>query len=187
MKRWGVFLDRDGTLVPDARYPSRPEQLVLYPGAAMAVASLHAAGARILLVSNQSAVARGLLDERGLGRMDRHLRGLLRPAGGRLAGSYYCTHHPEFTGPCDCRKPAPGLLLRGLGEHRLAAEACYLVGDTEADMRAGRSAGVRTVLVLSGYGRRHRKEVLRLGLADHVSSTLVTAARWILRDRATLQ
>ena len=185
-RRWGVFLDRDGTLVRDAVHPVRPDQLVLYASTLPALRLLAGHGARLAVVSNQSAVARGLLDERGLARMDRRLRGLLAEGGVRLDRTDYCPHHPDFTGPCDCRKPAPGMIRRGLGALRLSPDRAWLVGDTEGDLRAGRAAGLRTVLVLSGHGRAHRDRAVRRGWADHVARDLLGAARWILADREGL-
>jgi histidinol-phosphate phosphatase family protein len=180
---WGVFLDRDGTLVPDAVHASHPDQLRFYPGTGEGLRLLRGAGARLLVVSNQSVVARGGLDAAGLRRMDRRLRALARDSGAGLHGTYYCPHYPPITGPCPCRKPEPGLIRRGLRAFRLRARECFLVGDTVTDMEAGRRAGVGTVLVLTGYGRRSRDAVLRRNLADHVSRDLAGAARWILAER----
>jgi histidinol-phosphate phosphatase family protein len=179
-----VFLDRDGTLVRNARHPVRPDQLALYPETGEALQRLRDAGARLLVVSNQSAVARGLLSPSGLRRMDAGLRKILRGRGVRLDRSAYCPHHPDWTGPCACRKPEPGLILEGLAALRLEASRCYLIGDTVADLKAGRAAGLRTVLVLTGHGRGQRERALRDGLADHVAARIGGAASWILADRA---
>lgn len=179
-KRWAVFLDRDGTLLPDAGHATRPEQLVLYPGAGEALVSLREAGAKLVVVSNQSAIARGWLDDAGLARMDRRLRSLVRAEGARLDATFYCPHHPRYTGPCSCRKPEPGMIRNGLRRFDLDPGNCFLVGDTRSDMEAGRRAGLRTVLVLTGYGRRARREVLRRKLADKITRNLAGAARWIL-------
>ena len=181
--RWGVLLDRDGTLVPDARYANRPEQLTLYRAAPPALRRLADAGAVLGVVSNQSAVARGLLTPAGLRVMDRRLRALVQESGARLSGSYYCPHHPDFTGPCRCRKPEPGLVRDALRELQLSPRRTYLVGDTASDMEAGRRAGVKTVLVLTGHGRAARARVERARLADAVCGNLQSAARWILEDR----
>ena len=110
MKRdpWAVFLDRDGTLGPDRGHAVRPEQLSLYPGTVPGLIAPRRAGARIVVVSNQSVVARGWLDERGLRGMDRRLRALVREGGARIDGTYYCPHHPRYSGSCSCRKPKPG-------------------------------------------------------------------------------
>jgi len=181
--RFGVFLDRDGTLVPDAVHATRPGQLRLYAAAGRALRELAGAGARLALVSNQSAVARGMLDAGGLREMDRALADLLRAESVVLDRSYYCPHHPEFTGPCRCRKPAPGMILDGLRDLGLRAGNGYLVGDTGHDMEAGRAAGVATVLVLTGHGRRERAGAQDRGLVDHVTANLAGAARWILARR----
>jgi len=180
---WGVFLDRDGTLVPDAVHPVRPEQLHLYADAGPTLRRLSEAGAALVVVSNQSAVARGLLTPAGLSRLDRHLRRLLREERVRLAGSYYCPHHPDFTGPCGCRKPEPGLIEQGLRELHLSRKRSFLVGDSAHDLEAGRRAGLTTVLVLTGHGRRARGDVGARELADHVAGTLGAAAGWILERR----
>lgn len=180
---WAVFLDRDGTLVPDARHAVRPEQLRLYAGAGRALRALRGAGALLLVVSNQSAVARGLLDEAGLRRLDRRLKQLAAGVGAPLARAYYCPHHPEFTGSCGCRKPAPGLVREGLADFRLDPARCFLVGDTAADLAAARGAGVTPVLVLTGHGRRERAEAERGGLPEATVRDLAGAARWILRRR----
>jgi histidinol-phosphate phosphatase family protein len=178
-----VFLDRDGTLVPDAVHPVHPEQLRLYRGTGDALRRLAAAGAWLAVVSNQSAVARGLLTPEGLDRLDRRLRDLLRDEGVELAATYYCPHHPDFTGPCSCRKPAPGMIERGLTELGLPREGSFLVGDTRSDLAAARAAGLSPVLVLTGHGRRTREGAVAENLADHVAGTLGAAARWILSRR----
>ncbi len=182
--RWLVFLDRDGTLVPDLRHPSRPGQLHLYRAAGIGLRALGRAGAILVLVSNQSAVARGLLTLPGLRRMDRRLKALVRAAGARIARAYYCPHFPGITGPCACRKPEPGMLRAGLCEQGVRPRDAYLIGDTLGDLEAGRRAGVTTVLVLTGHGRAARAEALRRGLADAVARDLEGAARWILAERA---
>lgn len=184
MKSWGVFLDRDGTLVPDFGYMIDPEQLRLYRSAGGALTSLKGAGAVLILVSNQSAVARGLMDETGLERMDDRLRELIAQTGTDLDRTFYCTHHPDFSGPCTCRKPSPEMLVRGIEEFDLDAGSSFLIGDTVSDMEAGRAAGVRTVLVLTGLGRRFRAETEARGVADAVVPDLGAAAQWILRERA---
>jgi len=180
---WGVFLDRDGTLVPDAVHPVRPEQLRFYASTGRGLRLLAGAGAVLAVVSNQSAVARGLLSAEGLDRLDRRRRDLFRTEGVELAASYCCPHHPEFTGPCACRKPAPGLVEQGLSELGIARGESFLVGDTPGDLEAGRRGGLATVLVLTGQGRRAREEVLDRSLADHVAGNLGSAARWIVATR----
>lgn len=187
-RRWAVFLDRDGTLVPDVVHPTEPRDLRLYAAAGPALRALRQEGAALVVVSNQSAVARGLLTRDGLRRLDRRLRDLLRGQGVALTATYYCPHHPDFTGPCACRKPRPGMIDQGLRRLRLPGRACYLVGDTADDLDAGRRRGLTTVLVLTGHGRAERARVRRRGLADMEAHHLSQAARWILaREQARLQ
>lgn len=180
---WGVFLDRDGTLVRDAVHPARPEQLRLYPEAGVGLRLLARAGAVLLVVSNQSAVARGLLDLRGLRRLDGRLKEMAAREGAVIRRAYYCPHHPDFTGTCPCRKPGAAMVRAGLREFGLDPGRSFLVGDTVNDLRAGRAAGLRTVLVLTGHGRAGREEALRRGLADRVARDLAGAARWIVAER----
>lgn len=183
-QRWGVFLDRDGTLVPDRVHPVRPEQLAFYRRAPEALRRLAGLGAKLVVVSNQSAVARGLLTPAGLRKMDAHLRRMVRDTGARLHATYYCPHHPDFTRVCRCRKPAPGMIRDGLRDLRLDRRASYLVGDTASDLRAARAAGVAGILVLTGHGPGSRADVERAGLATAVVRDVAAAARWIERDRA---
>jgi histidinol-phosphate phosphatase family protein len=183
MKAWGVFLDRDGTLVPDSGYMVDPGQLRLFPPVGDALASLRGEGAALVLISNQSAVARGLMDDAGLELMDRRLHELVEATGNRLDRTYYCTHHPDFGGACTCRKPSPEMILRGIDELGLDAGSSFLIGDTVTDLEAGRAAGVRTVLVLTGLGGVSRSDAEARGLADVVVSDLSAAAQWILRER----
>ena len=184
MKRWGVFLDRDGTLVPDVGYPREPGQLVLYKGTGAALRQLQKAGAALIVVSNQSVVARGLLDMNGLARMDARLMSLCKRVGVELSAIYNCPHHPDFDGPCDCRKPEPGLIRKGLKTFKLSPSECFMVGDHATDLEAGRRAGLRTVHVLTGHGRRHRNDIKSSGLADGLVGDISGAAEWILETRS---
>ena len=184
MKPWGVFLDRDGTIVPDVNYANKPHHLVLYRRAGAALRQLSRAGATLIVVSNQSAVARGYLDMEGLSRMDDRLRALCKKAGAQIDAIYNCPHHPDFSGPCRCRKPEPGLIRKGLRSFRLSPSRCFMVGDHGTDLEAGRRAGLKTVHVLTGHGLRHRKDIARRELADHVARDLGSAADWILRARS---
>lgn len=150
--RRAVFLDRDGTLNVEVNYLHRIEDLVLVPGATEAIRTLNQAGYLVLVVTNQAGIARGYYDETALHRLHDHLAEVLAASGARLDGIYFCPHHPDFGNPCDCRKPAPGMLLRAAAEHNLDLQQCWLVGDSAGDIGAGRAAGCRTLLVRTGYG-----------------------------------
>jgi len=145
------LLDRDGTLIHNYHYCRDPEQVHLLPGVAPALRWLSTAGYRLLVVSNQSGVARGLLSERDLAAVHARLRAVLAAQGVLLAGVYYCPHGPGsaagYTGACLCRKPEPGLFFRAAAEHGLALRRSWYVGDVLNDIEAGNRAGCRTVLL----------------------------------------
>ena len=150
-----VFLDRDGTLSEPYHYPSRPEHLRLYAGLGAPLATLQRAGFRLVVITNQSGVARGYFSEADLARMHAHLRTALAAQGATLDAIYHCPHHPagvipELAMRCDCRKPAPGLPLRAARELQLDLARSWFVGDILDDIEAGARAGCRTVLVDQG-------------------------------------
>jgi D-glycero-D-manno-heptose 1,7-bisphosphate phosphatase len=147
-----LFLDRDGTLVHARHYPSRPEELVLYDGVGLQLRLLQQAGFRLVLITNQSGIARGFFTEADLGRMHEHLARELARFGVRLDGVYFCPHHPdgavrELAMACECRKPRPGMLLRAAAEMEVDLRRSWFVGDILDDAEAGNRAGCRTVLV----------------------------------------
>jgi D-glycero-D-manno-heptose 1,7-bisphosphate phosphatase len=159
-RRRGVFLDRDGVLnelVPDrasglAESPLRAQDVRLAAGAAAGMRTLAEAGFALVCVSNQPAAAKGGVSVGQLAAVHERVLELLALEGARLDASKLCLHHPrgvvpELTGSCDCRKPAPGMLLRAAAALGLDLGRSWIVGDTDADVCAGRSAGCRTLLV----------------------------------------
>lgn len=155
MSSRAVFLDKDGTLIPDLPYNVDPRRIQLAPGAELGLPLLHAAGYRLIVITNQSGIARGYFPETALAPVEARLRQLLLEIDIPLTGFYYCPHHPEgivaeYTVPCDCRKPAPGLLIRAAQDHDIVLEASWLVGDILHDVEAGCRAGCRTVLIDNG-------------------------------------
>ncbi len=150
-----VFLDKDGTLVEDVPYNVDPTRVRLAPGAAEGLPVLAAAGFRLAVVSNQSGVARGYFPESALEGVERRVRELLADIGVTLAGWFYCPHHPEggvreYAVVCDCRKPAPGMILAAAQQLGADPRDCWVVGDILDDVEAGRRAGCRTVLLDNG-------------------------------------
>ncbi|WP_166398042.1 HAD-IIIA family hydrolase [Rubrobacter marinus] len=147
-----VFVDRDGTLIVNRHYGSDPDRIELLDGVADGLRALRGAGYKLVLVSNQSGVARGYFDEAAIGRMHDRLQKMLDAHGAALDGLEYCPHHPEgeifpYAVECACRKPAPGMLRRAARKHGLNLSASWMVGDIAADVEAGKRAGARTVLV----------------------------------------
>ena len=186
MSNRAVFLDKEGTLVRKVQYNVDPERIRLMPGAAEGLRLLHTAGYRLIVVSNQSGVARGYFPEGALAAVAARLRGLLAAAGVPLAGFYYCPHHPhgavaDYAVACGCRKPAPGMILRAAGELGLDLRASWLVGDILDDVEAGRRAGCRTILVDNGH---ETEWVLTPGREPHYKvADLIEAARIIVAAR----
>lgn len=191
MKR-AVFLDRDGVLVEDTGLIVKPEQLKLLPGTAEALHQLHRASFKLIVVSNQAVVARGLISESEVAVINARLESLLRGAGGPpLDGWHFCPHHPNATLPayrvdCECRKPRPGLLLRAARELTLDLPASFLVGDRLTDVMAGQRVGCRTVLVQTGMHLAppiETTEPVEMNIQpDHTCGSLAAAAAWILEQ-----
>lgn len=150
--RGAVFLDRDGTLVHDPGYLHDPAAVRLLPGVAEGLARLAAAGWPLVLVSNQSGIARGLYGAEAFHAVNRRVEELLPSPAARFAGAYHCPHHPDFTGPCDCRKPAPGLFRQAASDLGLDLARCWFVGDRATDVEPARTLGGRGILVAPTAG-----------------------------------
>jgi D-glycero-D-manno-heptose 1,7-bisphosphate phosphatase len=183
-KHRAVFLDRDGTIIREVNYLTSADQIELLPGAADALHLLREAGLLCVVVTNQSAVARGMLTMAQLDRIHAELRRRLRQQQADVDAIYVCPHLPEGTVPeyaieCDCRKPAPGLLLRAAQDLDIDLHASILIGDSLRDVEAGKRAGCKTILLMS------RSDVDPADLAkqppDHVASSILAAARLAAR------
>ena len=143
-----IFLDRDGTLIEDPGYLSRPEQVRLHPGAPAAISAVNAHGWLAVVVTNQSGIARGLLTEDQYAATARRLEELLARAGARLDGQYHCPHLPEITGPCECRKPGTLLYRRAAEDLGIDLARSWWIGDAPRDvLPAAALGGAGAVLV----------------------------------------
>src|SRR6185437_1189986 len=138
-----ILLDRDGTLVIDRGYLGDPAGLEILPGAAEALGRLHRAGHRLVVVSNQSGVGRGLLSEERLEQINARLSQMVREAGAQLAGIYCCPHRPEER--CECRKPGTALVQQAARELGFDPSAAVVIGDKASDVELGRRLGALTV------------------------------------------
>lgn len=188
MKR-AVFVDRDGAICKEVGYMSEPSQFELLPGAAHAIGILNRSGLKTIVVTNQSGIARGYFSEDQLAAIHRHMTGLLGESGAHLDGIYYCPHHPQgtidsYTITCDCRKPAPGLLRRAAFEHGLELSRSYLIGDKITDMECARRAGMKGILVLTGYGALEQRTITESPLMQpaFIADDLLAAVTWIIQD-----
>jgi len=170
-----VMLDRDGTIIVERHHLSDPDGVELIPGAGDALRRLSDLGLGLVVISNQSAVGRGLLDLDGLAEIHRRMEGQLASHGVRLDGIYWCPHHPDDG--CPCRKPRTGMVERASSELGFDPADGFLIGDMPADIDLGRAVGATTILVRTGHGT----ETLARGDAapDHVTHDLEEAAALI--------
>ena len=148
--RRAVFLDRDGTLNVEVDSVRTPADLRLIEGAGAAVRRMNQAGWLAILVTNQAILARGDCDIGGLERIHDELRRQLAKEGARLDAIYFCPHHPDCTGICDCRKPAPGMILRAQSDFDIDLGNSWVVGDSIKDIRIARNVGAHSALVKTG-------------------------------------
>jgi D-glycero-D-manno-heptose 1,7-bisphosphate phosphatase len=214
-RRAAVFLDRDGTINEEVGYLDRMEKLQLIPGAAEAIRLINESGMKAVVVTNQSGVARGIFTESFVAETHARLGEILRAEGASLDGIYYCPHHPtegrgDYLRVCECRKPAPGLLLRAAAELHLDPARSFMVGDTLKDIEAGARAGAQGILVRTGYGEEaaaelgadeepqkngdmmpHRVPIEKTGdhgetgivRPVHIAGDILAGVQWILRNR----
>jgi D-glycero-D-manno-heptose 1,7-bisphosphate phosphatase len=184
-RRAAVFLDKDGTLIVDVPYNVAPERIRLTHSAVEGLQALHAAGYLLIVVSNQSGVARGLFTEEALEAVEARLRALLGAAGVPLAGFYFCPHHPEgtvgrYAVGCHCRKPSAGMVEQAAREHGIDLARSWLVGDILHDVEAGRRAGCCTVLLDVGHETEWQLTPDRV--PHYTANDLTAAARVILAN-----
>jgi len=175
-----VFLDRDGTIIVEKGYISNPDDVELIAGAAEAIKILNAAEYPVVVVSNQSGVARGFFTEDDVKRVNERMLELLSLSGAHVDAVYYCPHHrdgvvPEYAIDCECRKPGLGMIKKAALE--LGVYPIAVVGDREADVRLAVNASVPGILVLTGYGERQPDEVK--SMASFIAADLLEAAVWI--------
>jgi D-glycero-D-manno-heptose 1,7-bisphosphate phosphatase len=148
----GVFLDRDGTIIEDVGYLSDPGGVRLLPGAGAAIGRLNQADVPAIVVTNQSGIARGRLTREQYHATEARLDAELARASARLDAHFFCPHHPDFTGPCDCRKPGTLLYRQAAERFGLALDRCWWIGDRLRDIQAARTLGGHGILVLTGGG-----------------------------------
>ena len=147
MKKRAVFLDRDDTINVDFHFIGKPEQIELLPGAADAIARLNRAGWPVIVATNQSGVARGYFTERDYERVMQRLAELLAKHNAHIDASYMCPHHPDISGPCECRKPGPLLFVRAAHEHDLETKGSWFIGDKLRDVKPAATLGGHGVLI----------------------------------------
>lgn len=158
MSRAAVFLDRDGTINVEKQYLYRYEDWEWTPGAIDAIKMFNANGFLVIVVSNQAGIARGLYSELDVRLLHEKVDWELCSQGAKINAYYYCPHHPEFGNKivCGCRKPAPELLFRAQKDWGIELSRSFMIGDKADDVKAGQAAGVKSILVSTGYGTTER-------------------------------
>ncbi len=185
MKRPAIFIDRDGTISEEVGYVNHPSRFRLFPYSAEAIRVLNDAGWLAIVITNQAGVARGYFSEDLIHQVNDRLTRDLQNESARLDAIYYCAHHPSVGEPpyrvdCDCRKPKPGLIQQAAKDFEIDLESSWMAGDRYSDVELARNAGLRSVFVLSGYGRgeweyqshawKHRPDLVCENLLEAVKS-----------------
>ena len=175
-----VFIDRDGTLIEEKNYLSDPDGVVMIPGSAQAICKLQAAGAKVVVISNQAGVGRGYFGVEVVHAIHQRIQEMLQKEGCQIDAFYFCPHHPDDG--CDCRKPRLGLFRRAAADFNMPLSGA-MIGDNHSDIEAGVTAGLTTILVRTGYGEK-------IAASDqpaphHVAANLSAAAAWYIAHRTS--
>jgi len=188
-----IFLDRDGTINEEVGYLDHPDRLHMIPAAFAAIRLINQSGMKAIVISNQSGVARGFFTEENVREIHQNIQQALRERGAFIDRFYFCPHHPTegeepYRKVCNCRKPQPGMLYQAADELDIDLARSYMIGDKYADIEAAHRAGVKGVLVLTGYGRHssgdkdHETET-QDNRPDYIAADILGAVRWIMKDR----
>jgi|688.fasta_scaffold262961_2 D-glycero-D-manno-heptose 1,7-bisphosphate phosphatase len=181
MKPQAILCDRDGTLIEDCHFLSRPEQIQWIPGVLETLKHLKQKGVKVLVVSNQSGVARGYFDTAAVEAVHAKLlwdaeqvSASMPSAGAAIANFYYCPHHPKgevvgYSYACDCRKPEPGMFLQAIRDHNLNPAHCWAIGDRLRDLEPGLQLGMKAFLVQTGSGLEAQQELSKRPYAKLVT------------------
>ncbi len=172
-----VFLDRDGTINKDVSYCRRIEDFKILPGVPEAIKLLNDHNFKVIVVTNQSGIARGYFTKETLSGINQHMKEELIKHGAIIDDIYYCPHHPDDY--CDCRKPKPKLILQAAAEHKISTKSSYMIGDDPKDIKAGKNAGCKTIWLNGSTTTFLATESQK---PDNISQNLLEAAKWILQD-----
>jgi D,D-heptose 1,7-bisphosphate phosphatase len=180
-----LFLDRDGTINREVSYLKSKNDFKLLPGVENALRNLTNCGWQLIGITNQSGVARGIISEDFLMELHREIIDDFSKHGINLRNIYYCPHHEEAVIPfykkrCPCRKPEPGLILKAAKEYHADLKKSFFVGDKLSDVLAGKRAGLKTVLVLTGYGSQEKQRIKEKNIVpDYIFPDLPAFADWL--------
>lgn len=190
-KNTAVFLDRDGVINEEVGYVDSLEKLTIIPVAYQAIRLINESGMKAVVVSNQAGVAKGLFTEELVKKVNDCLKTTLSQQGAYIDSFYYCPHHPtEGAEPyrqiCNCRKPAPGMLIQAAQDLNINLKKSYFVGDRFRDMEAAKRAGVKGILVRTGYGSKLLQDdgpdmATPENKPDFITANILEAVKWILK------
>lgn len=184
-----VFIDRDGVInelknYEEAVYVTKEKDIKLIDKAAEGIKKLNEKNIKVIVISNQSQVAKGLVTIDGINKINQHLNNLLKNKGAKIDEFYFCPHHPnngvnEYCVECECRKPKPGLILKASKENKIDIKKSYMIGDRIIDIKAGKSAGCKiNIGVRTGYGCNDSSD----DIPDIVVENLLYACEFVLED-----
>ncbi len=184
--RRAVFLDQDGTIIKYVDLLTDPKKVLLLPKAADAIRKMNKLGFLVLIVTNQPVIARGLMSENGLEKIENRIISLLAKKGAKSDGILFCPHHPEATlkryrKKCGCRKPEPGMILKAAKKYNINLKKSFMIGDALIDVVAGHRAGVKSILVKTGPGHERLDKIYRNERPDFKAKDLMEAVKFICK------
>ncbi|HBC73934.1 MAG: D,D-heptose 1,7-bisphosphate phosphatase [Candidatus Wallbacteria bacterium GWC2_49_35] len=189
MPKIAVFIDRDGTMSEEVGYVNHLSRFKLLENTAAAVKLLNEAGILAIVATNQAGVARGYFEEPMINKVHEKLKNELAKSGASVAAIYYCPHHPSAGKPpyrteCNCRKPKPGMILKAKDDFNIDLTRSYMVGDKISDVEFGLKLGLKSVMVMTGYGigeYEHQRQDWKV-TPDFMAGDLLDAVKWIIED-----
>jgi D-glycero-D-manno-heptose 1,7-bisphosphate phosphatase len=178
-----IFIDKDGTLIPDIPYNVNPDVITITDEVIQGLQLFQEQGYLLVVISNQSGVARGYFTIDALKDVEKRITSLLAPYKIKITGFYFCPHHPdgsiaEYAKECDCRKPQPGMILKACEEHNIGASGSWMIGDILNDVEAGNRAGCKTVLLDNGNETEWESGEFRT--PTYLAMTFLKAAQFII-------
>ncbi len=184
--RKALFLDRDGTLNEDPGYLGNPDQVVLFPTVGESLSILkNEYDFALIVVSNQSGVARGLISKEDVDKVNQRINDLLENYNVKIDAFYYCTAHPDFNSEeeCQCRKPSPQMIFEAAKVYEIDLSLSYLIGDAKTDIEAAKNAGCKSILIKTGYGKESFNALLsENNLPNFVAENFKEACDFIIND-----
>ncbi len=186
MANYAVFLDRDGTLNEDPGYLGNPDIVKLFPETGKALSIIkNKLNFKLIVVSNQSGVARGLITEENVAAVNEKVNELLADYNVKIDAFYYCPYHPDFNSieDCSCRKPSPEMIFNAAYDFKIDLSKSFIIGDAVSDIECGINAGVKTILVKTGYGNESFYTLQKLNkIPTFVANNILEAAMFIQND-----